>query len=304
MLTIINNNTDPRFNLAVEEYVLKFLNLDEDFILIWQNNKCVIIGKHQNPYKDLNLSFTNKNNIPIIRRTTDGDAIYHDLGNINFAFVTKNTEIKNGNHKIFLKPVVDVLLGMGINASIKNKTDIYIGKDKIALNYQNTYKDKMIHHGIIFVDSKLQYNKLIKIDNADNLVNVKKHFKQQMTVSMFKVLFLHEILEGEVGNKVYTLDNLDKGKINQLMEKKYNNWDWNYGETKEFLIKREYDKRMLVTLIIKRGFISDVTVDSFENTIKIEKALLNIRFDEESLRKVFTKFKKVDTEQMIETLMY
>ena len=206
MLTIINNNTDPRFNLAVEEYVLKYLNLDEDFILIWQNSKCVIIGRNQNPFKEINGLFTRQNNIPIIRRTTPGDAIYHDLGNINYSFVTKKSVSKLSNHKTFLQPVVDILQSMGIKVTIKNKTNLYIGKDKISLNYQSIHKNKMIHHGIIFVDTDLQYMNLVHNHKTTELANIKKHFQQQMTVSMFRVLFLHELLEGEVGNKVYKLD--------------------------------------------------------------------------------------------------
>lgn len=304
MLTIINNNTDPRYNLAVEEYVFKFLNLDDDFLLIWQNSKCVIIGKNQNPFNDINGSFTYKNNIPIIRRSTDEGGIYHDLGTINFAFVTTKPDMIEGDYRYFLEPVVNVLQGMGLKASLKNKKDLYIGKDKIALNYQNTYKSKTIHHGIIFINSKLHYNKLIGLKNKSNLVNVKKHFKQEMTVSMFRVLFLHELLEGEVGNKVYTLDNLDLKKINQLIDSKYDNWDWNYGETEEFLIKKEYDNRMLITLIIERGFIKDVTVDSFENTIKIENALRSVQFTEEALGKALSEFKSINIQKMIETIMY
>lgn len=304
MLTIINNNTDPRFNLAVEEYVLKYLNLDEDFILIWQNSKCVIIGRNQNPFKEINGLFTRQNNIPIIRRTTPGDAIYHDLGNINYSFVTKKSVSKLSNHKTFLQPVVDILQSMGIKVTIKNKTNLYIGKDKISLNYQSIHKNKMIHHGIIFVDTDLQYMNLVHNHKTIELANIKKHFQQQMTVSMFRVLFLHELLEGEVGNKVYKLDSLDLKRINHLIKSKYNNWDWNYGESSEFLINKEYDNRMLITLVIKKGIIDDVYIDSFENTIKLEKTLKNTRFDEDEIRKVLKPFKKIDIDKIIKLLMY
>ena len=90
-----------------------------------------------------------------------------------------------------------------------NKNNLYVGKDKISLNYQTTFKDKMIHHGILFVDTNISYMNMIHNHITTDLVNMKKFFKQQMTVSMFRVLFLHELLEGEIGNKVYKLDNLD-----------------------------------------------------------------------------------------------
>ena len=304
MRTIINNNTDPRYNLAVEEYVLKYLNLDDDFVLIWQNRKCVIIGKNQNPFKELNGAFIKNNKIPVIRRTIDGNSIYHDLGNINFAFVTKNSKAKLSNYKFFLDPVVKILNTMGINATIKNKNNLYIGKDKISLNYQSTYRDKIIHHGILFIDTNIKLMNQVHNGLDTELVNIKKYFRQPMTVSMFRVLFLHELLEGEIGSKVYNLDNLDKRRINMLVKDKYNNWDWNYGESVEFLVKKEYENRMQITIIIKRAIIADISIDSFENTIKLEKALLGIKFNESDLRNALRPFKEINIDKMIETIMY
>ena len=88
------------------------------------------------------------------------------------------------------------------------------------------------------------------------------------------------------------------------MDSKYDNWDWNYGESGEFLVKKEYDNRIQITLIIKRGFIKDVSIDSFENPIKLEKALLNIKFNEEEIRKAISSFTEIDTQEMIDTIMY
>ncbi|MCK5762246.1 MAG: hypothetical protein KAH16_05050 [Candidatus Izimaplasma sp.] len=304
MLTIINNNTNPRFNLALEEYVLKYLNIDEDFLLIWQNSKSVIIGRNQNPFLEINGYFVNKNKIPVIRRTTLGSAIYHDMGNINYAFVTKNSLEKEGNYKIFLDPVVTVLNGMGYNANIRNKKNLFIGKDKISIDYQNTYQGKIIHHGLIFIDSNLNYMKHIFNNKIIGITNLKKHFKQEMTVSMFRVMFLHELLEGKVRNKVYKLDKLGLKRINQLIENKYNSWDWNYGESGSFLITKEYDNRMLITVIVDRGYIKDITIESFENTIKLEESLLNIKFHEAAFREALKPFTFIDTAKFIDTIMY
>ncbi len=305
MLTIINNNFDPRFNLALEEYVLKYLNLAEDFLLIWQNDKTVIIGRNQNPFMDINGSFVNKNHIPVIRRATNEKALYHDLGSVNYAIISAYTKEKAEDPKILLAPVVKALQTMGINVKIGKDSQLYVGKDRISTNYQNSFKDKIIHHGIFYVNTNLSYLKLVHHQKTTELVNLKKYFKQQMTVSMFKLLFLHDILDGEVTKKVYHLDNIDLKRIKQLIVKKYHNWDWNYGESKEFIIKKEFEKRMLITLIVKRGFIRDVTVDSFaEDNIKLEKALLDTRFDEESLRTALASFDTIDTDQFIDKIMY
>ena len=45
MLCIHNTQTDPYFNLAAEEYLLK--NFKENIFMLWQNEPSIVIGKHQ-----------------------------------------------------------------------------------------------------------------------------------------------------------------------------------------------------------------------------------------------------------------
>ena len=303
MLTIINNNTDPRFNLAVEEYVLKYLNLDEDILLVWQNSECVIIGRHQNPFLELNGSFIKTKNIPVVRRNSEGKAIFHDLGCVNYAFVTKK-EIKNTNkNNTLLDPIVLVLRSLGINVHIK-KANLYIGKDKVSLNSQSKYRSKTIHHGILYIDTDFTVMNTVHKNMKTDLVNIKKYFKQLMTVAMFRVTLLNELLGGEVTSKIYKLDDFDLDKIKELVKTKYGNWEWNYGESPEFLVKKEYENRMLITLIVKKGIIEDIFIDSFENTIKLEKALINVRFNVDDLTSVLREFKDINTDKMIHLLLY
>ena len=88
MLLIYNENTNPYFNLAMEEYFLK--NTHEDLFILWRNRPSIIIGKNQNTLSEINLDYVKSHSIPVVRRQSGGGAVFHDLGNINFTFISCN----------------------------------------------------------------------------------------------------------------------------------------------------------------------------------------------------------------------
>lgn len=85
MLCIHNTQTDPYFNLAAEEYLLK--NFKENIFMLWQNEPSIVIGKHQDVWAEVNLKFVQDQQIKIARRFSGGGAVYHDPGNLNLTFI-------------------------------------------------------------------------------------------------------------------------------------------------------------------------------------------------------------------------
>lgn len=90
MKFIKNETTNPRYNLALEEYVTKNLDIEDTIIILWQNAPSVIVGRFQNTVEEINAEYIERNNINVVRRITGGGAVYHDLGNLNFSFIEKN----------------------------------------------------------------------------------------------------------------------------------------------------------------------------------------------------------------------
>ena len=99
--------TDPRINLAIEEYVLKKMDMDKDsFLLFYINEPSIIIGKNQNTVEEIDTEYVDANGIHVVRRLSGGGAVYHDFGNLNFSFIAKDDGESFRNFKKFTEPVV------------------------------------------------------------------------------------------------------------------------------------------------------------------------------------------------------
>ena len=90
-------NTNPRLNLALEEYVLRNFSAEDDYLLFYINEPSIIIGRNQNTLEEINHEYVEKNNIHVVRRISGGGAVYHDFGNLNFSFIT-NHDVKSLNN--------------------------------------------------------------------------------------------------------------------------------------------------------------------------------------------------------------
>src|SRR5690625_7308744 len=94
MLCIYHESTDPYFNIATDEYILK--HLEEDCFMLWRNDNAIIIGQYQNALAEINYDYVKAHDIKVVRRLSGGGAVYHDLGNLNFSFTKSGKDSKIG----------------------------------------------------------------------------------------------------------------------------------------------------------------------------------------------------------------
>lgn len=244
MLYIRNGSLNPYFNLALEEYVIKELSQENNYLLLWQNEPSVIIGRFQNTIEEINAEYIKERNIHVVRRITGGGAVYHDLGNLNFSFITADKQ-KEIDFRRFTEPVVAALAKMGIRAEHTGRNDITIDGQKFSGNAQFHFRDRTLHHGTMLYSSRLEDVQAalnVKADKIESkglksvrsrVTNIIDYVDQNISLLEFRDLLLEHLFAGQPITE-YTLSGEDREKIRQLMEEKYLTWDWNYGHSPSF----------------------------------------------------------------------
>ncbi|WHY68304.1 lipoate--protein ligase [Neobacillus sp. SuZ13] len=305
MLFIDNKGvTDPQINLAIEEYALKNLDINETYLLFYINEPSIIIGKNQNTIEEINTEYVEGNGIKVVRRLSGGGAVYHDLGNLNFSFITKDDGESFHNFRKFTEPVVTALKKLGINAELSGRNDIEVGGRKISGNAQFSTKGRMFSHGTLMLNSEIENVvsalkvKKDKIESKgiksvrSRVANISEFLTERMEIGEFRSLLLKNIFEGQEEIPEYILTKEDWEKIHQLSKERYQNWDWNYGRSPKFNLQHSHRfpvGSIDVRLEVNKGVIENCKIygDFFGvgDVSEIEEKLTGTRYEKNEIEK-------------------
>lgn len=267
-------NNDPAWNLALEEYALRKLTGDEDFLLFYINAPSIIIGKNQNTAEEVNTTYVEENGIHVVRRLSGGGAVYHDLGNLNFSFITKDDGKSFHNFRKFTEPVVEALRRLGVEAELSGRNDLQVGERKISGNAQFATKGRMFSHGTLLFNSEVdsivsalkpnpaKFESKATKSVRSRVANITEFLQEPMTMKQFRSFLLESIFGGK-NIPTYPLTEADLAAVDQLAEERYRSWDWNYGRSPAFnvrQVKRLPAGTFDVRLDVKDGVIAEASV--------------------------------------------
>ena len=296
-------STDPAFNLAFEEYVL--LNRTEgDILILWQNDKTVVIGRNQNAAAEIDRAFVEANGIRVVRRTTGGGAVCHDLGNLNYSFITDAGKREEITIERFTRPVVRALRGLGLDASASGRNDILVEGRKVSGTAQRVAGKRILHHGTLLFDSDPsviagalnadpeKYRSKGKQSVRARIGNIRPLLKEDMEISGFRDYLKAALWEDKEGAPVTAvLTEEELSAVRRLKEERYDTWEWNFGKSPEFDLrnkKRFPGGGVEILTSVKDGVITDIHIyGDFLARLPVsdaEDALRGVRFRAEDVR--------------------
>lgn len=265
MLYIIDSNTDPYWNLAAEEYLLK--NFTEPIFRLWRNDNAIIVGHYQNTLAEIDIEYVKAHKIKVVRRLTGGGAVFHDLGNLNFTFIEKKIEGEDSSamFKRFTSPIIEALNSMGVKAYLEGRNDLLIDGKKFSGNAVCVHKDRILQHGTLLFSAFMpDLAKALKTrpekfqgkavqSNRSRVTNISDYLKltnderfADMDVEGFKEYIGDYIRKNysttcdhnqdkpETGFVNYQYSAADLEAIEKLKETKYSLDSWNFGNSPSY----------------------------------------------------------------------
>lgn len=318
---LISESVDPWFNLAVEETIFSSMSPDQKVLFLWRNDNTVVIGRAQNPWKECNTRKMNSDGIKLARRHSGGGAVFHDMGNTNFTFMTGKPDY---DKETSTKIIIEALKSLGLEVEASGRNDLIIHQEgeirKISGSAYREKADRGFHHGTLLLN--VDFSRLSNYLNPDP----KKLLAKGITSVRSRVANLNELLPGVTHDiicravkqeffKHYDfkvepeyISEKNPPNINGFADrfKEQSSWEWNYGKALEF--NHNFDERFTwggveIQLIVKEGLIIDAKIYSdslyLDSLEALELGLVGRKYKREDISDLFEQIKKNHPEAVL-----
>lgn len=324
---------DPIVNQSLDNYLINDLKLPGHGLIMYINQPSVIVGVNQNVFAEVNVPYLRENNIALVRRTSGGGAVYHDMGNLVFENIVvgdTDDDAEWGNYNVFAQPILDALHELGAaDAVLRGHSDLVVNDHKFTGMTMVKSGDAYAAGGTLMYDMDLEAasqalhpvetrinGKWVK-SNRSNIENIKSHLApeyQQLTSEQFKTQLLLKLFHVDqlADIKTYHLNDHDWQIIDGRLAEQYRTDDWNFGANPGFnryRFKQFETGSVAINLMVTGQQITKVAVygDLLEDkqARKLEGQLTNVTLDRSELQKRLNKrwLRKVMGDKDIEALV-
>jgi len=288
--------TDIFVNLALEQYLFKTASLGRAVMLSYRNDKTIVIGRHQNPWKECRVQKMEEDGIALCRRASGGGAVYQDLGNTCFSFLNEipssgsaveapSVDFKSINNEI----LTAALSRLDIEAQASGRNDIEVNYDGASYkisgsayklkNDSTTGRLRSLHHGTMLLNvdtnalssyltpdaTKLKSKGISSVKSrVKNLIEVNPDITHEDFVEALETEFLRQRVADA---QMATISQDEALAIPEVKEEYQNSreWEWRFGSSPAFSV--EFSRRfpwalMTIHLDARKGRVYEGKVFS------------------------------------------
>jgi len=326
----ISQSYDVFTNLALEDWIYRNYDFTNHHVLmLWANDPCVVVGRHQNPFSEANVSNLMNNGVELARRNSGGGAVFHDRGNLNCTFFTNRDRY---DRKYNLNILTRALFReFAIKTEISDRDDITLSGKKISGTAAKLGRPNAYHHCTLLVNSnKLHLNDSLVKDEAEiisnatksvrspikNLTDVNRNVNIPQLISAIGYEYLrthatelndegYDLLQKQRG---FQLINPTEKWFPGLMELRetFASWDWRFGKTPKFTIQKDIqlkstdkDSCFQLKMEVEKGLIGDIFI-AVRNSepIPVVSEMKGKAYTEDKLNRIVSALKNVNSENV------
>ncbi|XP_050344667.1 lipoyltransferase 1, mitochondrial isoform X2 [Nymphalis io] len=293
----MSQSTDIYTNLALEDWMYRNMDFSKHHVMmVWRNEPCVVIGRHQNPWLEANVPFLSEKEIALARRNSGGGTVYHDRGNLNITFFTPRERYDRKYNLELIKRAL--FRGFGIKSIINDRHDIIVrDKYKISGTAAKLGRLTAYHHCTLLVNAnKADLSKalakretnatpstpspVVNLSDMDNRVTV-ENLQTAVGYEYLRTpaLQLEDGGERQISKqRGFQFINPTEDWFPGLSELKneLQTWDWSFGRTPVFTVSRSFPvpaellapskvysatQELVINMTVEKGLINDVTLN-------------------------------------------
>lgn len=276
---------DVRMNLAIEEWVLDRAEARGPTLFLCVNDPCVVIGKNQNPWREIDLCAAEEEGVRLARRVSGGGAVAHDAGNLNYSFVVPRDRYDTAAQ---FGIVVRALGALGIRAELADRTSLRVDGSKVSGNAFCLRGRVALHHGTLLIDSDLdRMRRVLAVRPAD----VETHavpsvpapvanlcaFRPGLSMDDLKRTLIESAAEVYGGGIVHESDSEADRQFLDASIRRHASWDWIFGHTPSFTLRRPLERagrpvgRVAIRVI--DGRVADIAVEPGGSDAAVDEAI-------------------------------
>ncbi len=250
----ISSTNNPFENLALEEWALQNFNTqDSSLLILYVNEPCVVIGRNQNIFEEVNLRYCTDNQIEITRRISGGGTVFQDRGNLNWTHITPFDSKKVNSYEWAAKPIIDVLKGFNLDAYLTERNAIEVSGLKVSGQAQFTNRKNILSHGTLLIDSNL-----VKLQRAIEVIAGVEIQSKASPSHRSQTVNLSQLLNRPITPSMVIEAIRDKTKIESidhmpavLKVNKFKSYEWIYERSPKFIAHHEIAGEKLLLQVEK-----------------------------------------------------